>query len=1042
MLRHRLCSARLATSAGPGRLHAGSLSHCRPRHAPTALVSFSEPTRWNSSSTEGKKGIFSKKGSSLAAALRKSSDSRPARPSTIDQLDPTSLTSTTLSFPEPIPGTASPPDQFERPLEPSEAKTNVDRATRKATKAAAKSTKAAEKPVNAKAGAKAGERTHPTTKKRSRGGRKRATKADLGVESILPDQLSLEAVEQENPENAKLSYGLDRVLFNPGVYHLSDPRTGVYNFDPYLASIMPVDQFDWNALKGFVSSSADTKLRRTTIAHGKKYCGSTSSMTSMLSHFHFLLSGWRPLSFENLSQSITPLSTNFVKYQRGPASSYAIFKDGVYSFDSDKEYDRETVLSMMGKSMEKLLTLPKEDFEKYRRTRSHLLSEEEKNADEVYHYTTLGDFMMRSQQDAYDPRLPGTGTFDLKTRAVVSIRMDMDHAKSTGYEIRKRFGQWNSFEREYHDMVRAAFLKYSLQVRMGRMDGIFVAFHNTQRIFGFQYVSLEEMDAAIHGSNSRWVGDQEFKASLALLNDLMDRAAKRFPGQSLRILVETRPTTIPLTYFFVEPVTEEEIKQSNEETRRKAEAMGDSIQGQLREAASASQKMAEGKHSTGEALGGVNESTEGDEKDEAGSEEAWGQMVHKIEEIIELESLGLQSVRQAFQDVLDPSSDEELDALMRDIENLTAASPGMKELNEASVSDLDQTGENELDLPLDTASDALVKEEVEETDAEVDRVDRPWLHESSVPGYDDSVQRPADSDLAHELDDASKEPSSPQAEEVETPARPDPAEIETEQENGADDEGSDIATTSSSPHQEQEDALRKLIAQVTEGMGDREGTRLRALIARVAARAKVASTTTIETAEIEVVPGAETASEAKAEEDVTSAATEEATSEAAAKEPDTTQHPVKEILGMYVTVQNHVNNKVVPRVTVGPDDMGENQPKWKVEYTVTELPNSEAWRIHEQILGRRKGIHVGAGRNKDEIRDTDYFLKTVSKMSEEGARYRMQLEQILADKPVQVVWGKDTLPPEVRNSGLTGNIFDKAGGEAAERETTEGGTKG
>lgn len=1001
--------------------------------------------RWNSSSTEGKKGIFNKKGSSLAAALRNSSDRKLHPPSHAQQLDPTRLTSTTTSFPEPIPGTDFSPHQVERSLKPSEADTNVDKATRKATKAATKSAKAVEKPANTKAGAKAAERTHPTTKKRSR--RKRATKADLGVESIRPDELNLEAVEQENPENAKLSYGLDRVLFNPGVYHLSDPRTGVYNFDPYLASIMPVDQFDWNALKGFVSSSADTKLRRTTIAHGKKYCGSTSSMTSMLSHFHFLLSGWRPLSFENLSQSITPLSTNFVKYQRGPASSYAIFRDGVYSFDSDKEYDRETVLSMMGKSMEKLLTLPKEDFEKYRRTRSHLLSDEEKNADEVYHYTTLGDFMMRSQQDAYDPRLPGTGTFDLKTRAVVSIRMDMDHAKSTGYEIRKRFGQWNSFEREYHDMVRAAFLKYSLQVRMGRMDGIFVAFHNTQRIFGFQYVSLEEMDAAIHGSNSRWVGDQEFKASLALLNDLMDRAAKRFPGQSLRLLVETRPTTIPLTYFFVEPVTEEEIKQSNEETRRKAEAMGDSIQGQLREAASASQQMADGKRSTGKAPRSPDESKEGDEKDEAGSEEAWGQMVNKIEEIIELESLGLQSVRQAFQDVLDPSSDEELDALMRDIENLTAASPGMRELNEASTSDPDQTEENELDLPPDTVSEELAKEAMEETDAEVDRVDRPWLHESSVPGYDDPAQRPADSDLAHGLDDTSKELSGLQVEEVETPTHPDPTEIGTEQESGANDEGSDIATTSSSPHQEKEDALRKLIAQVTEGMGDREGIRLRALIARVAARAKVASTTTTETAETEAVPETETTPEAKAEEDGTSAATEEATSEAAAKERTATQRPAKEILGMYVTVQNHVNNKVVQRVTVGPDDdMGENPPKWKVEYTVTELPDSEAWRIREQILGRRKGLHAEAGRNKDEIRDTDYFLKTVSRMSEEGARYRMQLEQILADKPVQVVWGKDTLPPEVRNSGLTGNIFDEAGGDAtkeqaAEGETTEGETK-
>lgn len=34
-------------------------------------------------------------------------------------------------------------------------------------------------------------------------------------------------------------------------------------------------------------------------------------------------------------------------------------------------------------------------------------------------------FIMRSQLDCVDPRLPGTGVFDIKTRACVSIRMDI-----------------------------------------------------------------------------------------------------------------------------------------------------------------------------------------------------------------------------------------------------------------------------------------------------------------------------------------------------------------------------------------------------------------------------------------------------------------------------------------------------------------------------------------------------------------------------------------------------------------------------------------
>jgi hypothetical protein len=31
---------------------------------------------------------------------------------------------------------------------------------------------------------------------------------------------------------------------------------------------------------------------------------------------------------------------------------------------------------------------------------------------------------MRSQLDCYDPRLPGTGVFDIKTRACLSLRHD------------------------------------------------------------------------------------------------------------------------------------------------------------------------------------------------------------------------------------------------------------------------------------------------------------------------------------------------------------------------------------------------------------------------------------------------------------------------------------------------------------------------------------------------------------------------------------------------------------------------------------------
>jgi hypothetical protein len=381
------------------------------------------------------------------------------------------------------------------------------------------------------------------------------------IQKIDASKLKLTPHEKPQPPVPSLAYGLERVLFNPGVYHLRDPRSRVFNFDPYLQTIMPVADFDFSALKEYVTSSRDEALISSATQLKKKYTGSTSSMTSALAHFHYLLSQWRAVNISNLSKSFTETLTSFSGIQRAPAAIFLRWKNGVYAIDADKQYDTPNILSMLGKSMEKLLTLPTEDFEKYRKENSDQITEEERNELESFHYTTMGDFLMRSQLDAFDSRLPGTGMFDLKTRAVVSVRVDAENYENgVGYEIQGRHGEYHSYEREYYDMIRSAFLKYSLQVRMGRMDGIFVAFHNTERIFGFQYISLSEMDFAIHGTENTAVGDAEFKMSLELLNRVLDRATAKYPKQSLQIHFEARASTgSPFLYIFAEPVTEEQI---------------------------------------------------------------------------------------------------------------------------------------------------------------------------------------------------------------------------------------------------------------------------------------------------------------------------------------------------------------------------------------------------------------------------------------------------------------------------------------------------
>lgn len=504
----------------------------------------------------------------------------------------------------------------------------------------------------------------------------------LHVRRVDPDRIRMVPVHKEQPPVPGLSYGLDRALFNPGVYHMQDPRSRVWNFDPYLARIMPIQDFDFNALKQYITSSKDTTLIDIAREEGRKYTGSTSSMTSTLAHFHYLLSSWRPITAGMMSQSFRADSTNFTRIMRAPSAAFLHWKDGVYAIDADKEFDTANILSMLGKSMEKLLTLPKEDFEKYRKTKSHQLTEEERDSPESYHYTKLGDFMMRSQLDAYDPRVPGTGMFDLKTRAVISIRMDAKgFQKGLGYEIRNRHGNWESFEREYFDMIRSAFLKYSLQVRMGRMDGIFVAFHNTQRIFGFQYIPLTEMDYALHGTRDTNLGGKEFKLSLHLLNKVLDRATTKWPERSLRLHIETRPTDPPLMYIFAKPVTPDEIEAVQGANKKIIEKFERDMMG-LEPKEEKEERVAADRKASEEAVEEATKSAP-EPRVEVTTADVWEDMVDKVEEALENEEHGVTSVREAIEQalrssgLLEASTPEEarryLDELL---EALTSAESG------------------------------------------------------------------------------------------------------------------------------------------------------------------------------------------------------------------------------------------------------------------------------------------------------------------------------------------------------------------------------
>jgi hypothetical protein len=78
-----------------------------------------------------------------------------------------------------------------------------------------------------------------------------------------------------------------------------------------------------------------------------------------------------------------------------------------------------------GRILEKRLTTETDDFNRFLRSAPEsAVPQDERTEREAYRYRKVGSLLMRSQLDCHDPRLPGHGVFDIKTRACLPIRHD------------------------------------------------------------------------------------------------------------------------------------------------------------------------------------------------------------------------------------------------------------------------------------------------------------------------------------------------------------------------------------------------------------------------------------------------------------------------------------------------------------------------------------------------------------------------------------------------------------------------------------------
>jgi len=417
-----------------------------------------------------------------------------------------------------------------------------------------------------------------------------STLLEKGTISVANAKL-VQAKPLEKSQIPKLAHRLDRTLFSPGVHFLQDPRTRVYNFPPFLKNVIYYEDFDFSAISRFTNVSKDELLLKLAIKNNKQFYSSTSSMTSALTQFYFLLNNYNPrnkrrFDFPSISGLLSSLPASLIMRRRGvnPRTQKSI-----YAVESDHSYDQEILLSAMGQCLETFLTTEEKEFEKF--NLANKSAEAPLTPENVYNYSTFGEFLMRSQLDCYDERLPGNGTFDLKTRAVCSIRYDSANPdlQNNKYQIWKLKGKYESFGREFDDLIKTgALLKYLFQARIGQMDGIFIAYHNINSLFGFQYLPLEELDNIFYNHKNNeifrhttfekdavdlkkindrvptFVGETQFKQSLKIWENIMKLVIKASEKQdeSFRLFMKAKRfhnETKTRLYVFAVPITEQQI---------------------------------------------------------------------------------------------------------------------------------------------------------------------------------------------------------------------------------------------------------------------------------------------------------------------------------------------------------------------------------------------------------------------------------------------------------------------------------------------------
>eukprot|EP00359_Climacostomum_virens_P004745 CAMPEP_0204908364 /NCGR_PEP_ID=MMETSP1397-20131031/7317_1 /ASSEMBLY_ACC=CAM_ASM_000891 /TAXON_ID=49980 /ORGANISM="Climacostomum Climacostomum virens, Strain Stock W-24" /LENGTH=535 /DNA_ID=CAMNT_0052077849 /DNA_START=513 /DNA_END=2120 /DNA_ORIENTATION=+ len=373
--------------------------------------------------------------------------------------------------------------------------------------------------------------------------------SDGGVERLSP-RLELFAKElplttfpgiilgQSTTRPPKLKHNLDKVLRADGIF----PSEGInkLNGNDFISKICDVTQDVMARFGTYKPPSQDVGLQKASSEVNCKFIASSSTLTEALSHIWYSLSNFRSPDLLGLGRQFDARHMNYMSAYRKPVMLMLRRVPGTNNYAVDADHGMfqgdNKILTDLGIVLETMLTQDKDTFLKIMDPNSGLSVadvEEILASSRCHRMRAMGNFLIRSQIDCEYTTPEGENyVFEIKTRACAPIRYDVKNYKDyIDYNIDQRLGVHSSYEREYFDLCRSLLPKYFFQIKLGNMDGAFVAYHNTKKMFGFEYIKLGEIERRLFGSSEfSWVITS---ACIQVLDKVLEEALKIFPGQEM-----------------------------------------------------------------------------------------------------------------------------------------------------------------------------------------------------------------------------------------------------------------------------------------------------------------------------------------------------------------------------------------------------------------------------------------------------------------------------------------------------------------------------